>query len=265
MADGIAVGTTVVFLSVGAFAEFVAVPRAVCQVVDRATPEYLALNVSGLTAAIALGELAGPALTAATPKKKVALVTAAAGGTGHLAVQLLKEVYHCTVVGTCSSPAKAHYLRDTLRCDHVIDYQTALAEGTLDRQLGEVAPEGFTVIYECVGGELFNTAVRHIAPRGVVLMIGAIVHYATGGPAVWQHPQNIPLSTLLLTKSASLKGFHLSQFTTEARQYGPQLMKLLNEKRIRVEVDAHALDTFHGIDQVIDAVEYIHSGRSMGR
>jgi NADPH-dependent curcumin reductase CurA len=48
------------------------------------------------------------------------IVTAAAGGTGHFAVQLAK-LAGCHVIATCGGPAKAKALRD-LGVDRVIDY-----------------------------------------------------------------------------------------------------------------------------------------------
>ena len=39
------------------------------------------------------------------PKKRV-LVTGAAGGTGHIAVQWAKALYGCRVAGTCGSAEK---------------------------------------------------------------------------------------------------------------------------------------------------------------
>ena len=76
------------------------------------------LFVSGLTASIALEEVgqmpqSGGGCTV--------LVTAAAGATGQIAVQLAKAAGH-TVIGTTSSDTKADHLR-ALGVDRVVNYK----------------------------------------------------------------------------------------------------------------------------------------------
>ena len=93
------------------------------------TPEVLALMTSGLTASIALEEVGrltipgpnGGTSSSSTGVTRKVLVTAAAGGTGHFAVQLAK-LAGCYVAGTCGGPEKAALLR-RLGVDRVIDYR----------------------------------------------------------------------------------------------------------------------------------------------
>ena len=76
---------------------------------NRAIP----LLVSGLTAAIAL-KINGVDIFNEDPNyvpSKTGLVTAAAGGTGQFAVQLMKNAGFENVIGTCSTQEKADFLR----------------------------------------------------------------------------------------------------------------------------------------------------------
>jgi hypothetical protein len=104
--------------------------------------------------------------------QEVVLVTAAAGGTGHIAVQLAKLAGN-HVIGTCSSEAKAQLLRE-LGCDREINYRTE----DLDRVLKQEYPKGINLVFDCVGKEVFDTCVDNLAVRGRLVAIGFISEYA---------------------------------------------------------------------------------------
>ena len=84
--------------------------------------------INGLTASIALDKAAH-----IKANDKV-LITAAAGGTGQIAVQWAKQ-QGAYVIGLTSSLEKAHYLKQ-LGVDHVINYR----EENLDQVLTEHYP-----------------------------------------------------------------------------------------------------------------------------
>lgn len=244
-------GDVVTVLQYGSFAEFLDVPAQTCVVVPALKPEYIVLPVSAMTAAVALGEVGHP------KKGEVALVTAAAGGTGQIAVQLLKHVYGCTVIGTCSSAEKADFLKK-IGCDHVINYKTE----SLDDRLHELAPKGVDVVYECVGGQTFNDALRHIAVHGRVIVIGSISSYKSGQQVPFSHPSGTPLPTLLLVKSASLNGFFLPQFHDVIPKYMKEFLSAVEEGKVHLFVDKKE---FKGVSSVADAVDHLYTGSSYGK
>lgn len=61
---------------------------------------------------------------------------------------------------------------------------------------------GVDLVYEAVGGDMFETAVDALADKGCLLVIGMMSQYAKGWP-VAQHPG---LPEKLLKKSARLQG-----------------------------------------------------------
>merc|ERR1719201_3137794 len=99
------------------------------------------------------------------------LVTAAAGGAGHFAVQFAKMA-GCTVIGTCSSDEKARALCK-LGCDHIINHKTRDVGEALER----LAPGGVDVIFEGVGGRMLQTALEHLKEDGRLLQVGYISEY----------------------------------------------------------------------------------------
>ncbi|GET93513.1 oxidoreductase-like protein [Leishmania tarentolae] len=244
-------GDHVVLMQYGCFAEFLDAPAESCIPVPELRPEYIALPVSALTAAVALGEVCR------VKKGDVALVTAAAGGTGQIAVQLLKHIYGCTVIGTCSSQEKADFLK-SIGCDHVINYKTE----SLGSRLHELCPKGVDVVYECVGGQTFNDAVSHIAVHGRVVIIGSISSYKNGEEVPFSHPSGSPLPMFLLTRSASLNGFFLPQFRNVTPKYIANMLQYIKTGQVKLFVDKKV---FYGLSSVADAVDHLYSATSYGK
>ena len=76
---------------------------------------------------------------------EVVMVTAAAGGTGHIAVQLAKLAGN-HVIGTCGSEAKSRLLTE-LGCDRVINYRLENVADVLKNEY----PHGVNLVFECIG------------------------------------------------------------------------------------------------------------------
>jgi NADPH-dependent curcumin reductase CurA len=251
--DSVRVGQHVVFQSFGAFASFQTVPSRILRVIPRPDRDYLPLEISGLTASIALDECARP------KEGETALVTAAAGGTGTFAVQLLKKVYKCkTVIGTCSSPAKADLLR-SLGCDLVVNYREESVEGFLSKS----CPHGVHVVYESVGGSSFDAGLTHLAVKGRLISLGSISDYKEGtmlGEPRVSSGRSIPY--FLLTRSASIHGFFLPHYPKLMGPHFEKLATMLSNGTIKSVVDNRQ---FRGLSSVADAIEYLYRGENVGK
>lgn len=246
---GFSAGDHVSYMAIGSFSEYVVVPAKLAFPVPRADPSFIPLLVSGLTASICLercGEL---------KRGEKVLVTAAAGGTGQFAVQLAKMA-GCHVIGTCSSDEKVDFLR-SIGCDRPINYK----KESLRSVLSEEYKQGVDVVYESVGGDMFNTCLKSLATGGRLLIIGFISSYRDGSFA--SRP-SLPITQILLSKSASIRGFFLNNYTQDfARHYG-QLVGLLTAGKLRCHVDQGG-GAFSGLEGVLEAVDYLYSGKSAGK
>jgi NADPH:quinone reductase-like Zn-dependent oxidoreductase len=133
-----AVGPGVTSLSVGqavacngaaAFSEYGITQAHMCSPVQQATPEVVALTLSAVTAAAALEH------TAKVQPGEVVLVTAAAGGTGHFAVQLA-QLAGGRVVAVAGSEQKKQKLQ-ALGLERVINYKQEVRAWGLGAGTGE--------------------------------------------------------------------------------------------------------------------------------
>lgn len=242
------VGAPVITFMVGAaYREYVVMPAMAVIPIPTLSTEILPLLLSGTTASMAL-ELVGE-----MTRDEVVLVTAAAGGTGQFAVQLAKLAGN-HVIGTCGSPAKAAQLRE-LGCDRIVNYR----EESLDQVLSDEYPDGVNLVYESVGRSMFDTALKHLALRGRLVVIGHISEYQTQVEQVTA-PR---VYTSLVAKSASIRGFAITHFPpTCIPEHFARLVQHWQQGQLRSLVDPKE---FPGVAAIPDAVDYLFSQQSRGK
>jgi NADPH2:quinone reductase len=95
-------------------------------------------------------------------------VTAAAGGVGHLAVQIARAGGAGRLVGTGSTAAKREFVR-SLGADVVLDPSLSDLSGALR----DAACGGVDLVVDTVGGPLLRAALGALAPFGRVVSVGA--------------------------------------------------------------------------------------------
>ena len=96
-----------------------------------------------------------------------ALVHAAAGGVGHLLVQIAK-LRGARVIGTVSTEEKARLARSA-GADEVINYaEVDFSEATMELTDGK----GVDVVYESVGLATFDQSMSCLRPRGYLVLYG---------------------------------------------------------------------------------------------
>jgi len=97
---------------------------------------------------------------------EVLLVHGAGGGVGLAAVDVGK-VLGATVIATASTAEKLAVCK-RMGADHVIDY----TQGFRDQVKALTGDRGADVIYDPVGGDVFDESMRCIAPFGRLLIVG---------------------------------------------------------------------------------------------
>ena len=94
------------------------------------------------------------------------LVLGAGGGTGLAAVEVA-TLMGARVIAAASSAAKLEAAR-TRGATHIVDYSAA----PLVEQVRAIAPQGVDVVFDPVGGDLFEQALRLPAWNGRLLVVG---------------------------------------------------------------------------------------------
>jgi len=230
----------------GGYREYQAIDANLAIKVRQAIPEVLTLMPTGISALVALekvGEM---------KSNEVVLVTAAAGGTGHLAVQLAKLAGN-HVIGTCGSQTKVELLKK-LGCDRIINYRTE----NLDQVLKTEYSNGIDLVFDCVGKQVFDACVENLAIRGRLVVVGFIAEYGKNLEKVTQ-PR---IYERLFWKAASVRGFLMPLYQEYAVEARDRLLNLFYSGKLKVAID---LTLFNGIESIPNAVAYLLSGQNCGK
>ncbi|WP_315808636.1 NADPH:quinone oxidoreductase family protein [Pseudomonas sp. C9-3] len=176
------------------------------------------------------------------------LVLGASGGVGLAAVEIGKAM-GAKVIAAASSEAKLEVAK-AAGADVLINY----SEGSLKDKLKEITGgQGVDVIYDPVGGDLFEEAFRSIAWNGRMLVVG----FASG--TIPSLPAN-----LTLLKGASLVGVFWGSFAQRQPQDNAanfqQLFKWFADGKIKPLVS----QTFP-LEKAADAINHLGQRKAVGK
>ena len=181
-------------------------------------------------------------------KKETLLVLGAAGGVGLAAVQIGKAL-GAKVIAAVSSTEKARFVTDS-GADHVIRYdETPLRDGIDSATDGA----GVDVVYDPVGGEATELALRSTRWNGRVLVVG----FATGD--IPEIPLNLPL-----LKGISVVGVFWGRFTTEEpgkhATNSRQIVEWVKRGKLKP-----VIQQTYGLEEGRDALRWVADRKAIGR
>ncbi|MYE00113.1 MAG: NADPH:quinone oxidoreductase family protein, partial [Alphaproteobacteria bacterium] len=184
------------------------------------------------------------------------LVHGAAGGVGIAAVEIGK-ILGARVIATAGSAEKLAAAREH-GADHAIDYREA---DFREEVLALTDGRGADVIYDPVGGEVFEQSLRCIAFEGRIMPVGF------AGGAIQQIPANI-----LLVKTVSVVGMNFGTYVG----WSPNDIRYEMEDRLRAGMDRlfawfeegrlkPRVDMTFPLEGFKDAMAAVLSRRAIGR
>lgn len=175
------------------------------------------------------------------------LVHGAAGGVG-LATVDIGKLLGARVIATARSPERLEACKQ-LGADHVIDYSKGFREEVKSLTGGR----GADVVFDPVGGDIFDESMRCIAPFGRILVVG----FTSGRPAEAK-------TNHLLVKDAEVIGFTIGALNRLDPQWAQRnleaLVGWLGAKRIH-PYHSHALP----LAQAADALRLIIDRKVIGK
>lgn len=183
---------------------------------------------------------------AAKPGERV-LVSAAAGATGILAVQIAK-LLGCEAWGIAGGAAKCAYLTEELGIAGAVDYKAGDVGGQLD------AAGGFDIYFDNVGGELLDHVLTRMNHYGRIAVCGLLADYTGGGRTSPREFDQV------LMRRLRIEGFFSPDFMHE----GPALTR-----RLRDWTETGALvmpyDVTRGLENTLTAYAKLFTGGNIGK
>ncbi|MEO1134975.1 MAG: NADPH:quinone oxidoreductase family protein [Pseudomonadota bacterium] len=191
---------------------------------------------------------------AALKEGEALFILGAAGGVGAAAIELGKA-FGAKVVAGVSSEDKAAFCK-ALGADETLVYPRELDRDGQKALSGEIkrlcGGEGADVVYDAVGGDYAEPAVRALAWEGRFLVVG----FPAGIP-------KLPLNLTLL-KSCQIVGVFWGAFTmrnpAKNAEYIAELFRFYEEKKIRPRVTAQ-----FPLEDAAEALDLLQSRKATGK
>jgi len=214
--------------------------------IDEDVDEREHLGALGMNAWTAL---AGIREVAQAKAGETVLVSAAAGATGMLAVQIAK-ILGCNVIGLAGSDTKTAFLVDTVGADAAINYKTEDVGAQLAARDG-----GIDVYFDNVGGPLLDAVLPNMAHYGRIAICGLLSTYEndepTPGPAHFDQ---------ILMRRLSVIGFFSPDFSHRSEEFVSILRDWLRDGRLQMW-----FDETHGLENSLDAYRKLFTGKNIGK
>jgi NADPH-dependent curcumin reductase CurA len=181
----------------------------------------------------------------------VVVVSAASGATGSLACQIAKAMGAAQVIGIAGGADKCRWIVEHAGCDAAIDYKSE----DLRTRLGELAPSGVNAYFDNVGGDMLDELLLHMAPKGRVLICGAMSSGYTGVEIAG--PRNF---MRVCTQQLTVQGILLFHYADQIPQAAAQLGQWVAQGRIHAEENRQA-----GFEKAPDLLPTMFTGKAPGK
>lgn len=177
------------------------------------------------------------------------LVHGASGGVGLAAVDVGKMLLDATVIGTGGSDEKLAVVRE-MGADHVINYREG---GFRSKVLEYTEGRGADVIYDPVGGDVFDESLRCVAWGGRLLIVG----FASG--RIPMIPANIPL-----IKNFSVIGVRAGEIGRRDPALGHRNIETIDRWAAEGRINPYVCATFP-LEQGVEALRMLERREVVGK
>ncbi|MEM7303713.1 MAG: NADP-dependent oxidoreductase [Pseudomonadota bacterium] len=203
------------------------------------------LGMPGMTAYFGL-------LDAGQPKEgDTVLVSGAAGAVGSIVGQIAK-IKGCRAVGIAGGPEKCDYVVNELGFDACVDYKA----GNLYKDLVAACPDRVDVLFENVGGEIFDTELALMNTFGRVVLCGLISAYNASSM-----PPGLNNIRSVLVNRLTMRGIIVFDFIDRYGEAVRDMGQWHAEGKLKLKEDVRE----GGVDAYVDTLNLLFSGGNTGK
>jgi len=199
------------------------------------------LGMNGWTA------LWGIEQTGAAKAGETVLVSAAAGATGILAVQVAKLI-GCNVWGMAGGPEKCRYLTEEIGANGAIDYKVENVGAQLE------AIGGIDVYFDNVGGPLLDEVLNRMNHYGRIAVCGLLADYSAGTRTSPREYDQI------LMRRLRVEGFFSPDFMDQGERLTARLREWMEAGDLTMPYEVT-----QGLENTLDAYAKLFTGGNIGK
>ena len=176
------------------------------------------LGFTGHTAYIGLFRIAN------INKNSTVLVSSAAGSVGSTVCQIAK-ILGCKVIASTGSDEKVEWLKNKLNVDHAFNYKKI---DNLVLHLKEVAPDGFDLYFDNVGGDFLEAAIFRMKNYGKIIICGRISQMSTTTPG-----EGLKNMAHVLVKRLTIRGFLIFDHEDDIEDFERDMTEWIRNGKIK--------------------------------
>ncbi len=214
--------------------------------VDSPSRFLSAMGAVGLTAYFGLTDVAKP------QPGETLLVSGAAGAVGS-AVGQIGKIMGARVIGIAGGAEKCRRLVDDYGFDVAIDYKGKSID-QLAAEIRQAAPNGADVVFENVGGDVFEAELMNLAKHARIVLCGLISEYNSptkiGVRNLWQ----------VLAQQATLYGYLIMDYAPRFGEGGTVMAEWMAQGRLRIDEDVQ-----DDLENAYPAFMRLFSGANTGK
>jgi NADPH-dependent curcumin reductase CurA len=199
-------------------------------------------NYLSVMGAVGLSAYFGLLLDGKPQPGETLLISGAAGAVGS-AVGQIGKIKNCRVVGIVGGPEKCRRLIEDYGFDAAIDYR-GKSVAKLAAEIHSVIPNGADIVFENVGGTVFDAELMNLAEHARIVVCGMISEYGREEPIGVRN----------------IQAFRIVEHMSEFAEAGQQMARWIKEGRLRADEDVQ-----EGLENAYSAFMRLFSGANTGK
>ena len=203
------------------------------------------LGMTGHTAYIGLFKIGD------LKEKQTVLVSSAAGSVGSMVCQIAKNL-GCTVIASTGSDEKVEWLKNQLGVDYAFNYKKV---ENLVLHLKSLAPEGYDLYFDNVGGDFLEAAIFRMKNFGKIIICGRISQMNATSPG-----EGIKNMAHVLVKRLTIKGFLIFDHVNDRENFENDMKNWISKDKIKWKETV-----VQGIENAPQAFLDLLNGKNIGK
>ena len=203
------------------------------------------LGMTGHTAYIGLFKIGN------LKEKQTVLVSSAAGSVGSTVCQIAK-ILDCKVVASTGTDEKVDWLKNQLGVDYAFNYKKV---DNLVLHLKSLAPEGYDLYFDNVGGDFLEAAIFRMKNFGKIVICGRISQMSATSPGA-----GIKNMAHVLVKRLTIKGFLIFDHVNDRKDFEDNMKKWIANNQIQWKETVA-----QGIENAPQAFIDLLNGKNIGK
>ncbi len=199
------------------------------------------LSMTGLTAYTSFKDQGRP------KSGDIVVVSGAAGGVGHIVVQMAK-ILGCYVIGIAGGPEKCAIVKN-LGADEMIDYKNE----DVPERIAQLCPNGMDIYYDNVGGEILSACLNNLAYNARIILCGSISEYTR------EEKFGLTNYAMLRRANATMHGYFVYNYIDQFDACNAQLADWITSKKM-----TPLIDELIGFEKMPEALIGVYDGTNIG-